>query len=125
MPYQYILANLLAEVDTALGVLFVDDEGETVDMATRDPEDLDLEITGAYLGIYLRRVVSLAQERELGRPRVLFVERPRMTVLASALSGGYSLALVLRTATGLGSSTRSLLRAAADMEREVLGEITE
>ena len=124
MPYQYIVANLLAEVDTALGVLFVDEEGEAVDVATRDPEDLDLEITAAYVGIYLRRVVSLAEERRLGVPRVLFIERPKMSILACALSGGYCLGLVLKTTTGLGGATRSLERASVDMEREVLGEIT-
>jgi hypothetical protein len=123
MPYQYILANLLAEVESALGVLFVDEEGERVDLAARDREDLDLEITAAYLGIYLKRVVSLTMACKLGSPRVLLIERPGMTLLCSALSGGYCLGLVLRSPVGLGRATRSLLRAAADMEREVLAEI--
>ena len=40
MPFQYTLANLLAENEGALGVLFLDETGETVDLAcaeyTRD-----------------------------------------------------------------------------------------
>ena len=33
MPFQYILANLLAQNDGAVGVLFLDDTGETDDFA--------------------------------------------------------------------------------------------
>lgn len=123
MPYQYILANLLADVDDALGIVFVDDEGEIVDVAVKRSTDIDLKVTGAYLGIYVRRVVSLAKETELGRPEVLFIERPGLAILASVLSGGYSLGVVQDSGRGVGRSARSLRRAAADLEREVLSEI--
>ena len=123
MPYQYILANLLADVDDVDGVLFVDDEGETVDVAGRPDGELDLKIQGAYLGIYVQRVVSLAEEQVLGRPRVLFIERPGLTLVARALSGGYCLGLIQRSSRSVGRLVHSLERAAADLEREVLSEI--
>ena len=123
MPFQYILANLLAELDEATAVLFVDDEGETVDIAVRPGNDVDFRLTGAYLGIYVRRVVSLAAETELGRPRLLYIERPGMTILACALSGGYSVALIQEGTRAVARSTWSLLRAATDLESEVLNEI--
>lgn len=119
MPYQYILANLLAEVDEALGVVFVDEEGETIDVAARNA-DVDLRVTGAYLGIYAQRVVSLAEQLDLGRPSVLYIERQGMTLVACILSGGYSLAIVQDGSHGVGRSSRSLLEAASDLEREVL-----
>ncbi len=123
MPYQYILANLLAEADDVDGVLFVDDEGETVDVAGRPDGEMDLKILGAYLGIYVQRVVSLTQAQDLGKPKVLLVERRGLTLVARALSGGYCLGLVQKAKRGIGRSLRSLERAAADLEREVLGEI--
>lgn len=123
MPYQYILANLLAEAEEAVGVVFVDDEGETVDVAVRGASQVDLRVTGAYLGIYMKRVVSLADETELGQPRLLYVQRHGLTILASALSGGYALAVVHNSGRGIGRSSFSLLRAAEDMERTVLREI--
>ena len=120
MPFEYILANLLAEADEAVGVLFVDDEGETVDVAARPDAELDLRVTGAYLGIYMQRVVSLARERDLGRPRVVYIERPGLTSLGCALAAGYSLGVVQRSPRAVGRSSWSLERAAADLEREVL-----
>ena len=123
MPYEYILADLLAEAEDALGVVFVDDEGETVDVASRRLSREELRTVGAYLGIYVRRAVSLAAASRLGRPRLLIVERDSIQVLASALSGGYCLALVQNRPAGVGRAARALRRAAADLEREVLAGI--
>ena len=33
MPFQYVLANLLAKNEGAVGVLFLDDSGETIDLS--------------------------------------------------------------------------------------------
>lgn len=123
MPFQYILANLLADVDEALGVVFVDEEGETVDVAARRATGVDLRVTGAYLGIYVQRVVSLTERLGLGRPLVLFIERRGLTIVACTLSGGYSLAVVQDGNHGVGRSSRSLRRAAGHLEREVLSGI--
>lgn len=54
MPFQYILANLLAHNDGAVGVLFLDDTGETVDFACSDYSPYQMRVVGAYVGIYLR-----------------------------------------------------------------------
>ncbi len=123
MPYQYILANLLAEVDDVVGIVFVDDEGETVDVAGGPNAEVDLRLLGAYLGIYAQRAAEMVESLDLGEPRVLFVEREGMILLARALSGGYCLGLVQSTKRNLGRSARSLERAAEDLEREVLNGI--
>lgn len=123
MPYQYILANLLAEAENAVGVVFIDEEGETVDVAVRPGCEIDLRIMGAYMGIYLRRVVSLTDESGLGLARLLYVERSGLTLLGCALAAGYALGVVHESTQGVGRSSWSLLRAAEDLERTVLDEI--
>ncbi len=123
MPYQYILANLLADAEEALGVVFVDEEGEIVDFAAKQDSEVDFQLMGAYLGIYAQRVVSLAREEELGQPQLLYIDCQGLTILVSSLSGGYSLGVVQDSSTGLGRISRSLERAAADLEREVLSAI--
>ncbi len=125
MPYQYILANLLADVDEALGVVFVDEEGETVDIAARQVAGIDLRLTAAYLGIYAQRVVSLTLEHKLGPPSLLFIERRGLTILASTLSGGYCVGVVQGSSRAVGRTIHCLRKAAADLDREVLSEIDE
>ena len=56
MPFQYILANLLAQNDGAIGALFLDESGETIDLACADLTPFQLRIVGAYVGIYLRQM---------------------------------------------------------------------
>ena len=120
MPYQYILANLLAEAEHSVGVVFVDEEGETVDASAQSSTDVDLRVTAAYLGIYARHVVSLTRDFGLGSPRLLYVERNGLTVLACVLRAGYVLGLVQHGTNGVGAAERSVLRAAEDLERTVL-----
>ncbi len=50
MVFQYVLANLLAHNDHALGALFLDGTGETVDLACgTDFSPYEMRVIGAYL----------------------------------------------------------------------------
>ena len=42
MPFQYVLANLLADHPDAVGVLFLDDAGETVDFACAEESPYEM-----------------------------------------------------------------------------------
>ena len=48
--FQYVLANLIANNDHALGALFLDGSGETVDLACSDFSPYEMRVIGAYLG---------------------------------------------------------------------------
>jgi hypothetical protein len=121
VPYHYILANLLAVNDRAAGVLFLDDTGETIDLACaeRDPEEM--RVLGAYLGIYLRTIERVAADGALGEPRLIHLERGGLHVYTVPLPDGYHVALVQRQPALVGRALRSLQAAAAQLEREVFG----
>jgi predicted regulator of Ras-like GTPase activity (Roadblock/LC7/MglB family) len=94
--YQYVLANLLANNDEALGVLFLDPTGETVDMACADFSPYEMRVIGAYLGIYLRQLNRLLQQNDLGALQLVHVEKSSVHIYAMPLPDGYYLALVQR-----------------------------
>lgn len=96
MPFQYILANLLAQNDNAVGVLFLDGDGETVDLACADYTPYQMKVVGAYLGIYLRQLGQLASDHGLGQLGLVHLERDRAHIFASPLPDGYYLVLVQR-----------------------------
>ena len=113
MPFQYILANLLAANDGAAGVLFLDDAGETVDLACADyATPYDLRVMGAYLGIYLRQIESVALAGSLGTPQMIHIERGGLHVFAIPLPDGYHVALIQRR-PGLVARARQSLEVAA------------
>lgn len=94
MPFQYILANLLAECRHAVAVMFLDDAGETVDLATSEYQPFDLQVVGAYLGIYLRQVQAALESAGLGAPEAMQIEHENLNIHLRTLPDGYYLALV-------------------------------
>jgi hypothetical protein len=119
MPHHYILANLLATNDGAAGVLFLDDTGETVDLACANGQPEELRVLGAYLGIYLRTIERVAADGGLGEPRLIHLERGGLHVFTVPLPDGYHVALVQRQPALVGRARRSLEAAAAQLEAEL------
>ena len=95
MDFQYVLANLLAHNDHALGALFLDGSGETVDLACgTDFSPYEMRVIGAYLGIYLRQLERLLASNDLGEARMIHIEKKALHIYVVPLPEGYHLALV-------------------------------
>ncbi len=95
MVFQYVLANLLAHNDHALGALFLDGTGETVDLACgTDFSPYEIKVIGAYLGIYLRQLDRLLASNDLGEARMIHIEKKALHIYVVPLPEGYHLALV-------------------------------
>jgi hypothetical protein len=95
MVFQYVLANLLAHNDHALGALFLDGTGETVDLACgTDFSPYEMKVIGAYLGIYLRQLERLLASNDLGEARMIHIEKRALHIYVVPLPEGYHLALV-------------------------------
>ncbi|HVS02420.1 MAG TPA: hypothetical protein VMT16_06595 [Thermoanaerobaculia bacterium] len=116
MPFQYILANLLAETG-AVGVLFLDETGETVDVACSDFTPYEMRVLGAYLGIYLRQLGGFLAKSALGAPRLVHVEKAKLHIYAIPLPEDYYLVLVQRRPNLVGKAFLRLQRAADELSR--------
>jgi predicted regulator of Ras-like GTPase activity (Roadblock/LC7/MglB family) len=119
MPFQYILANLLADTEGAVGVLFFDETGETVDLASSELAPYDLRVLGAYLGIALRQLRRALDDTGAGDPQLLHVERSGLHVYAVSLTDGYTLAVVQRPPALTARLRMRLTAAAQELERQV------
>jgi hypothetical protein len=117
--YQYVLANLLANNDDALGVLFLDGSGETVDLACADFSPYEMRVIGAYLGIYLRQIEKITRQSELGEMRLVHIEKTAVHIYAVPLPDGYYLALVQRH-PALVARARATLEGAVEQLRAAL-----
>jgi len=119
MPYHYILANLLARNEGAVGVLFLDDSGETVDLAVAESSPYQMRVVGAYVGIYLRQMEQFLLAEGHGEPRWLHVEKEGLHLYAVPLPDGYYLVLVQRAPALAAAARRSLEEARDHLAREL------
>ena len=117
--FQYILGNLLARNDKAVGVLFLDPSGETVELACSEWSPYEMRVIGAYLGIYLRRLERVLATADLGAPRVIHIETQAVHIYALPMPDGYYLALVQRHPALVGRALQSMEDAAAQLRREL------
>jgi hypothetical protein len=119
MPFQYTLANLLAHNDHAIAVLFIDETGETVDMACADYTPYDMKILGAYIGICVKQLRGMLQSSEFGGFEMLHIEKEAIHLYATSLPDGYFLVLVQRRPAMVAKARETLGRARAEIAREI------
>ena len=111
MPFRPILLELLQSIDGSLGALFLDWEGECVEVITERPfdaDDHDLRVIGAYQGIFRAQLRKLCEEMDAGRPLRLKMDFETTKVLTCDLKDGYYLVLVLETTTNEGAAWQHL-----------------
>ncbi len=119
MPFHYVLADLLARVPGAVAVLFIDDSGETISVATTGYSPEELKIFGAYFGIGLRQGRLSLGTSPLGEPEWVHLRHEKMNVHAICLPDGYFLVLLQSHPALTGLAQRHLRSAIADLDREL------
>ena len=104
-----ILDELLATTGGAMAAIFLDWEGETVELVCdRDLNDHDLRIIGAYQGIYLTRLRELCDRIGAGEPLRFKIEFEGTKLLSFDIKDGYYAVLVLEGRANEGLAWRRL-----------------
>ena len=119
MPFQYTLANLLANNERAVAVLFLDETGETVDYACADQTPFQMKLAGAYVGIYLRQMVETFDSSEFGQAEILHIEKGDLLLYAAPLPDGYYLVLIQKHPALVARARETLLVARDEISREI------
>ena len=122
MAFQRILRTLVASTHGALGAIFLDWEGETVEVVTERPLDADvhdLRVIGAYQGIFLTRLREMAAKVKVGVPLRFKIEFERSMTLSCDLKDGYYLVLVVDHDANEGMAWRRLLATRDEVLREM------
>jgi hypothetical protein len=120
MPFNYLLTNLLVDVPEALGAIFLDEEGETVDFVTRHGEPFDLKVEGAYQGIFIRQLASAFRTVRAGELESFVAEGSELATLTHILPDGYYVVLVARKPMAQARARHHLCRTAKLIARELL-----
>lgn len=113
MLFQSILHELVLSTPGAIGALFLDWEGETVEMLHDRPfeaEDHDVKVMGAYQGIFLTQLRELCERTSIGMPRRFKVEFASAKVLSCDLKDGYYLVFLVDPTANEGIAWHNLDR---------------
>lgn len=117
MSAFHTILSRLVEEDGAAGAIFVDDSGETVDLAT--PESAEqMRLLGAYAGIYLRQAQRFCSAEGMSDVRSVEIGCKGLQLQAMLLREGYSLIVAHRRPTITAVSRRRMRMAAHDIEQE-------
>jgi predicted regulator of Ras-like GTPase activity (Roadblock/LC7/MglB family) len=109
--FRLILHEMLATTGGALAALFLDFEGETVELVCdRDLNDHDLRILGAWQGIFLTRLRELCAHAGAGEPQRFKIEFAHTTVLSFDIRDGYYVVLLVDRSANEGLAWRKLER---------------
>ena len=96
--FREILHELIRGTKGAIGAIFLDWEGETVELVSERPldaDDHDLKVIGAYQGIFLTRLRDLCTNIGVGAPHRFKVEFAHTRTLSCDLKDGYYLVLIM------------------------------
>ena len=109
--FRLILDELLVTTHGALAALFLDFEGETVELVCdRDLSDHNLRILGAYQGIFLMQLRTLCDNVVAGEPRRFKIEFAEKAVLSYDVKDGYYVVLLVDNSFNEGVAWRRLER---------------
>ena len=107
--FRLILDELLVTTSGALAVLFMDFEGETVELVCdRDLNDHALRVLGAYQNVFLTRLRALCEQVSAGELRRYKLEFEKLAVMSYDIKDGYYVVLLVDEKVNEGVAWRSL-----------------
>lgn len=107
--FRLILNELLVTTGGALAALFLDYEGETVELVCdRDLSDHDLRVLGAYQGVFLSQLRKLCEDMSAGAPQRFKIEFATVRVLSFDVKDGYYVVLLADQTANEGIAWRRL-----------------
>ncbi len=113
MEFRDILTDVLQATHGAIGAVFLDSEGESVEVVTARPfdtDDHDLRVIGAYAGIFLSQLRRIADAADGGAARRFKIDFVASTIFCSDLNDGYYLVLVIDAGAVEGTAWQALER---------------
>jgi predicted regulator of Ras-like GTPase activity (Roadblock/LC7/MglB family) len=122
VSFRDILAGFLQSTRGAIGAVFLDSEGESVEVASARPFDTDdheLRVIGAYAGIFLSHLRRIVEATDSGASRRFKIDFAASTIFCCDLGGGYYLVAVFDAAAVEGTVWQGLERCRAALLAEM------
>ena len=119
MPIGFILADLLARSEQAIGVAFLDESGEAIETVCSGMKPEAVLMAGVLAQIHLRRLTRIVSGGG-EQADLLHIEGEERHVHALELKDGFLLVVIQQAPTAAGRAQQTLRYAGGQLEREIL-----
>jgi predicted regulator of Ras-like GTPase activity (Roadblock/LC7/MglB family) len=117
--FSKILEEGVTSIPGALGAIFVDWEGETIDRFSH-MGDTHLRIVGAQWGITYYQTQSTLSKHALGSPSLITLRFAHQQILIKRITDEYLVIMALEREANLGRAIAFLQKAEARIREEIL-----
>jgi hypothetical protein len=122
VQFRDILLGVLETTHGAIGAIFLDSEGESVEVVTARPfetDDHDLRVIGAYAGIFLAQLRRIADATDGGPAQRYKIDFAASRIFCCNLNDGYYLVLVVDPSAAESATWQGLERCRTSLLREM------
>lgn len=119
MPFRSILGSMIGSVDGAVAAMFLDQEGEAVEVVGRAGSPDELKIVGAYQSIFLARLRDLCSTLDHGEPERFTIDHGDWRIMSVVLNHDYYVVLLLDDTAVEGLAWRALFACRDRLLQEV------
>ena len=119
MSFERVLRSMLGSVPGSVAAMFLDYDGEAVEIAGDRHALDDLKITGAYQGIFMTQLQRVCGDLSLGQAIQFKIDFEHLRILTTALRDGYYLVLVMQPRANEGVAWRGLEVCRETLLREI------
>lgn len=119
MNFANILRDLVLNTDGAIAAMFLDREGETVQVIGEDFLRDELKVIGAYHGLFVGEAQRISQELQYGPLERIKIDWAGSTMLNQVLEGGYYVVVVLCSGSNEALAWQQIERCCNRLRREI------
>jgi hypothetical protein len=120
VSFKKILNDMVVSTHGSIAAVFLDYEGETVEVLSNGLSVHDVKVIGAYQGIFFTRLRNLCERIEAGRIDRFKFDFPDAKILSVDLGDGYYVTLVVRHESNEGVAWQHLDACRARLRAEIL-----
>ena len=120
MPSEFgeILAEMVGLIPGAVGAVFVDWEGESVDQFAHIPE-LDIRLIGAHWGVVLNLVREVLKPEKFGHTKSIILSGDKIDVVLHSVTPEYYVVLAMNHGSHLATALKELDRCTVAILKEM------
>lgn len=119
MTFANVLRELVINTDGAIAAIFLDGEGEAVQVIGEDFLRDELKVIGAYQGIFVSEIRRITTSLDLGPLQRMKIDWAGSTMLNQLLEGGYYLVLVLCSGSNEAMAWQHMEKCAGQLQQEL------